>query len=84
MQVGGIWLIMAFVAHVFHFVEGVEGLGFKLTMVDLKLPKLTSIFIRGRQHVIIQEEGPTRIGVALMQLIGAEGSSHHLSYFSGA
>jgi hypothetical protein len=59
----------------------VEGLGFKLTMVDLKLPKVTSIFIRGQQHVIhYTGGGPTRIGLALMQLIGAEGSSHHLSF----
>jgi hypothetical protein len=47
---------MAIVAFVFISLR-VEGLGFKLTMVDLKLPKVTSIFIRG-QHVIIQEVPP--------------------------
>jgi len=51
-----IWLIMAFVAFVFLSLR-VEGLGFKLTMVDLKLPKVTSIFIRG-QRVNIQEVPP--------------------------
>jgi hypothetical protein len=47
---------MAFVAFVFLSLR-VEGLGFKLTMVDLKLPKVTSIFIRG-QRVNIQEVPP--------------------------